>query len=474
MNDTSQSLPKSCPNRESVGLDTWVIVGGWNFLDQVQIDQFLDRMEETGVKHLAFHGAPPMKPDPRHYKESLVKSQEPPPEIMSREAQVKELLQAVKDRGMAVYLYGTNPHSSGVREIYSQLHSKHFLDVDLSVNRVQSYWGACANGPHFLPYYLGRIRDVHQSFPQVDGFLNDGPEFGYEIEQGFMDNNWSLFGCFGTCCEKKAGELGYDFSQLKQAAISLMSKLTRLDSGVVQRMMDHSGEPLQALAAALEEPRLVEWFNFKRDSIDSYIKGLCQGVKSIDDSLKIGVGSRLPAFTSLTGYDLKRLAVHADFLLPKLYLWMGGVDGLYGTVYRWVKTLKAWNPKLSDELLFQFVYKLFGFTLPQVSSLKDISRYISADYLDTRKLTWLGEPFPRQFFTDVVSAQVRKMIQQVGEAWRVRPWIDTHHGGRVLTPHELHLALTAAESGGLKTCLYKCPLEAGNLEVAVKHGSKRQ
>lgn len=64
------------------------------------------------------------------------------------------------------------------------------------------------------------------------------------------------------------------------------------------------------------------------------------------------------------------------------------------------------------------------------------------------------------------------MIAQAGDAGRVRPWLDSHHGGRVLTPNELDMTLNAAESAGLKTYLYYCSLEPGNWEVAVKHAGK--
>ena len=74
---------------------------------------------------------------------------------------------------------------------------------------------------------------------------------------------------------------------------------------------------------------IEDWLRFKSDSIASYIEDLCTGVKQVDSSLAVGVGSRLLAFTPLTGYDLTH---HVDFLLPKIYLWMRGVDGLYGTV----------------------------------------------------------------------------------------------------------------------------------------------
>ncbi len=451
-------------------LDTWVMKSGWGFLDEFYIDEYLDKMEEAGARTLAFGTPLPLEPDPRNYH-GAIKGCPPPPDAMARAGTIRACLKAAQDRGMHIYTYGTNPHMSGASEVYGRLHTKHVLRPDHALARVKSYWGACANGPEFLPFYLGRIRDVQRNFPQVEGFLNDGPEFGYEIAGGFMDDNLNLFGCFGPCCQNKARELGYDFGDLKQAATTLMHWLHALDGAAVERMLEHPGEPLEALSAAAGEERVAAWLRFKQDSIASYIQQLCQGVREVSPALCMGVGSRLPAFTPLTGYDLRRLARHADFLLPKIYLWMGGVDGLYGTVYRWVQTLKTWNPHLAEDLLFRFAYRLFGFELPRIDRLGDILRHIEPGFADTIALTHLGAPFPAEFFTGAVADQVRRMIAQVGDAGRVRPWLDSHHSGRVLTPNELDQALTAAQSAGLETYLFYCDFEPGNWEVAVKHGN---
>lgn len=48
-------------------LDTWVMMGNWSFLDQFEIHEFLDKMEEAGVRHLAFGAPLPLEPDPRNY-----------------------------------------------------------------------------------------------------------------------------------------------------------------------------------------------------------------------------------------------------------------------------------------------------------------------------------------------------------------------------------------------------------------------
>ena len=449
------------------------MVPGWTVLDQFEIPQFLDKMEEAGVKHLAFGGPPPVVPDPKHYEGSVVPWVPPPAEVMARADEVKSLLAAARDSGMKVFLYGTNPHMCGDRDIYGQIQQKRVLNPDGSLTKVESYWGVCANAPELLPFYRGRIQDARASFPEINGFLNDGPEFGYEILPGLKGDNWSLFNCFGPCCERKANELGYDFEAFKRGAGTLMQWFRSLDLKSVLQFIEHDGEPIEALAEAAGDPGIVDWFQFKRDSINDYIQNLCDAVKGVDPNLKMGVGSRLPAFTPYTGYDLGALAVHADFLLPKIYLWMGGYDGLYGTFYRWVKTLKDWNRELPDSLLIRCVQRLFEFELPGVKCLGDLTRHIELEFLDEGR-THLGEPFPKEFFDEVVHDQVHKMIESVGDAERVCPWLHTSHGGRILTPHEIDLALAASVRAGLKTYLFYCPLEHGNWEVAVKYGHRPQ
>ena len=188
------------------------------------------------------------------------------------------------------------------------------------------------------------------------------------------------------------------------------------------------------------------------------------------------MGSRLPAFTPLTGSDLTALAAHADFLLPKIYLWMDGYDGLYGTVYRWAKTLVDWYPQLSESLVVQFVDTLFGFSLPGVDRPADMLRHAEATRPEATeadevvRLVRAGDPFPEQFFSDVVVDQVQEMIRQVGDPARVCPWVCTSHGGRALTPHELDLLLTAAGTGGLVKYLNFCSLADDDWAIAVKHG----
>jgi hypothetical protein len=195
-------------------------------------------------------------------------------------------------------------------------------------------------------------------------------------------------------------------------------------------------------------------------------------VQDVAPHLRVGAGSRTAAFAPLTGYSLDRVAPLVDFVLPKLYLWMGGYDGLYGTVYRWMRTLVRWNPGLSEGVACRLVFALFGFDLPSVASLVDIERHIAPSHVDGQARTGEGEPFPPAFFETVVAGEVRRLLATVGDAGRVRPWVGTSHGGRVMTPHELDLLVGSAAAAGLRTYLYYAGIEGDEWAVARKHATR--
>jgi len=96
---------------------------------------------------------------------------------------------------------------------------------------VASYWQACAKGAEFLPYYLGRIADAHETFLEIEGFLNDGPEFGYEIVSGFLNDNLSVFAYFGSCCKSRAGEPGCGFRGSEACGVCPVGMVALLERG---------------------------------------------------------------------------------------------------------------------------------------------------------------------------------------------------------------------------------------------------
>jgi hypothetical protein len=74
----------------------------------------------------------------------------------------------------------------------------------------------------------------------------------------------------------------------------------------------------------------------------------------------------------LTTQDYQKMHGFFDCIFPKHYYWHRGFDGMYGTVARWVQTLKDWNPAFTEQDCFAVVKVLFGLEFPKVNSLADI------------------------------------------------------------------------------------------------------
>jgi hypothetical protein len=72
----------------------------------------------------------------------------------------------------------------------------------------------------------------------------------------------------------------------------------------------------------------------------------------------------------LTTQDYQKMHGFFDCIFPKHYYWHRGLDGMYGTVARWVQTLRIGIPPSPD--CFAVVKVLFGLEFPNVNSLADI------------------------------------------------------------------------------------------------------
>jgi hypothetical protein len=175
---------------------------------------------------------------------------------------------------------------------------------------------------------------------------------------------------------------------------------------------------------------VTRFFRCVRSALDTELGG----------AVKLGVGPRTAAFAPLCGYDFAALAEFIDVLLPKYYFFHRGFDGLVGTVYRYIETLTAWNPDLSDGDALAVVQVLLGLVLPGVES-----RYDCEDALTP------------EFFAHIVAQETRRALAVVADPDRIVPWVDAGrapHDGDPVTAGQLRLMLLAAQSAGLRRFLY--------------------
>lgn len=185
---------------------------------------------------------------------------------------------------------------------------------------------------------------------------------------------------------------------------------------------------------------LHSWVKFRADALTRFYRSVSTHLAQVGLKVRLGVGPRTAAFAPLCGYDLQALAGIVDYLFPKHYFWNRGVDGLYGTVARYLEILADWNPGLTETEVLAVARAILGLELPGVQSRFDLE---------------LG--FPEEFFTSVVRQETAKALASVGDPGRVIAWVDTGrspHGGDPMPARDLHRLLACSREAGLRKFLY--------------------
>ena len=283
---------------------------------------------------------------------------------------------------------------------------------------------------------VARVSDVMDAFPMVDGGILDGPELGYEIAPGHRSN---IFEDMPETLRQPAADLDFDYDALIAARTAFETKLHNLQPAQIDIRAD--GGFLGIFELFDSNPDLAAWFAFRRALLSGYYRRQSDLIASTTSRpVRIGVGSRLPCFTPLNGYDLHEMGHQYPFILPKLYFFHRGFDGFYGTIGRYIQTLVKWNPSLTDAHAMKVVEGLFGVRLPWIRSRLDLD---------------LG--FPPQAFEEFVATETKRMLAAVPAPNRVVPWVEAgrepHHGDPI-SAGDLHRYLGAARDAGLEQFLY--------------------
>ena len=280
-----------------------------------------------------------------------------------------------------------------------------------------------------------RILDTLSHFPQADGAILDGPEWGYEIGPGPRSN---IFNDLPSSVEPLAQSLHYDYDALTGARDRLSQRLHQLDRQTIA--LHASGGLLGAFHLFGSDPMLLSWIEFRAVALSNYFASIQRALHQGQRKLLLGVGPRSAAFAPLCGYDFVRLIDHVDYLLPKHYFWHRGYDGFLGTVYRWMQVLTAWNPGISQADALQVVRAWFGIQLPGVTGALDFD-----------------QGFPDEFFSEVVAEETRRALAVTDQPERIVPWVDAGrrpHDGDPIGTGAFRRILEAAHGAGLRRFLY--------------------
>ena len=397
--------------------------------------RFYDAWEEAGVNGLvigplefgSFKFLPGIKrlggdtatatfdPDPAIYARLGVTpppAARPEPELR---AGLDKALTAAKDRGWSVYIFQA---SAGAGQMGD---------------------GPMITDPQSRAAVIARMVDTLAHYPMADGAIMDGPEWGYEIAPHHQDHRSYFFHDLPPTVAAKAAELGYDYQAMVAAKDRLLHTLHNLDAAKIQ--LFKAGGLLGGYHLLGADPDLMAWLSFRVDSLTDFFGSVRAGLSSeLDRPIKLGVGPRSAAFAPLCGYDFARLAAFMDILLPKHYFFHRGFDGMLGTIHRYVETLCAWNPGLSDADALAVVQLLFGLSLPGVTTRQDIEDALTPE-----------------FFQTIVTQETRRALAAVDDPNRIVPWVDAGrnpHDGDPMPPGQLRQLLLTAQEAGLQRFLY--------------------
>ena len=335
--------------------------------------------------------------------------------------------------------HGVEPPEQGPRDEVAEQKFQAMLD------------DAAARGWKILTFGMGRggivgLEEMIRAHPQIQGVIVDGPgENHYEL----------AFHHGGELLEMRPGEdrvfadMGADIDRMQRGIDHLRQSLQQLRPQRV-RYLAQGGLFSVLNLIDLDEDGLY-WLRMRQQkSIRNWAE-----TRAIVDraSRKIELGGipRTAVFSGLTGQDYERMAEYFDYILPKHYYWHRGFDGLYGTIARWVQTLGAWNPQLTEEDAFAVVEALFGIELPGVRTLFDMEA-----------------GFPDEFFAEIVYAETRRALEAVG-ADKVVCWVSTGrgpHAGDPMPARDLLGILRASEAAGLQRFVFH-PEDMGAAEWRV-------
>ncbi len=344
---------------------------------------------------------PVFDPDRSIYSRFGVKAPEVPlEELPERRRLLEKTLRSAKDRGWSVWIF--QPHvgcGPGGPE--------HHLFDELTHKAIAA-----------------RSVDTLRHFPMVDGAVFDGPEWGYEIDPNHRSY---LFNDLPESVRNGCARMGYDYDALCGVRDTLFKDL----------------HGIHAPANVFDDvPGLSSWLRFRIESLTRYYSNIAGMIRAeMDRPVKLACGPRTATFAPLASYDMTTLAGCMDVLLPKLYIWHRGFDGMVGTVGRYVETLCAWNPLLSEEDALVAVEALFGLRLPGVRNRLDLESAITPE-----------------FFSTIITREVELALDAVsGDAERLVPWVDAGrfpHDGDPVPARDLKLLLDAASEAGLRRFTY--------------------
>lgn len=295
-----------------------------------------------GKRELRVQTAPSFAPHLDLYS-GLTYQPDPPNDLTRKSGKVvHDFIHAAKDSGFEVHIQIQSAIPPGYRVQFGgpkpadqpRLPDGSLLERNVSNN-------SSLASPAVRRYTEALLKDLCQTYPEVDGFRVDWPEYPPYFLQ-------SLFFDFSQPAQEAAQRLGFDWRRMKEDSAALRrSLLSSLTDSDLQSFLADDGGRFALTTAMRRYPGFVEHLRFKSILATEMLKGYRQVLTGCGNK-KLSPNLFPPPFSIPSGADFAALGDFCDTLCVKLYTmhWPMMVR-FYGD-----ELLKG-NPTLSQTLLAQ-------------------------------------------------------------------------------------------------------------------------
>ena len=263
---------------------------------------------------------------------------------------IGEFLKKATSRGLRAYLQLQVCHIPGM-DSDSSVTPESNDDLPLLPNseipRKRMVHFASIASDDIRSYFRSMIKDILRVYPDVNGLLLDRAEQSfYTLGDAFLD--------FGPWAKKKAGEYGFDFESMKNAADRTYRRLGSLSNDDLLRLQTPSDLIYETAGLFRKEPALAELLRFRAAVAASYLRELKDASLSVSQEKEIVPITFPPPMSLITGIDFEQYAGIADAVMIKFFTMHWPL-----IVTNWARELKSINPALDEGLLVRALSLVF-------------------------------------------------------------------------------------------------------------------
>lgn len=215
-----------------------------------------------------------------------------------------EVIEAVNRAGMTSWLCG------GAFGLGKHKDDDHKARDILGRPRVW-FSSGCPNHPELREGNLESYRKMSAT-PGIKGILVDGCRFASPAS-GLNP----FFTCFCPRCQKKAGELGFDFQRMKRDVAAFYKLLTGGAEAGAKRASVWSSSPVGVLEWLTRRPGVLDWLGFRRACTTEHFKAVGEVIHGA--KLRMGVYIFTPSVAPVVGQSYVDLRELVDVFAPMIY-----------------------------------------------------------------------------------------------------------------------------------------------------------